>query len=173
MLRWRTPSPPSCAMTIAMSASVTVSIAEDRIGMLRSISLVTRVLVSAWLGSTLDSAGWSSTSSKVRPSGMSIMRLLGESVPSYRKRAGAALGRALTVTTGAAEGAGMRPRPLVLALLLLAPAGCRARAPAPPPSRLILWAWERPEDLRFVGRQAEVAVQTGFIAISAEGLTIR
>jgi hypothetical protein len=29
-LRWSTPIPPSCAMAIAMSASVTVSIAEDR-----------------------------------------------------------------------------------------------------------------------------------------------
>ena len=56
-LRWSTPSPPSCAMTIAMSASVTVSIAEDRIGMLSASALVTRVRVSAMLGSTSLSPG--------------------------------------------------------------------------------------------------------------------
>jgi hypothetical protein len=59
-------------MTIAMSASVTVSIAEEMIGMLSPISFVTRVLVSAWLGSTLDAAGFRSTSSKVSPSSMSM-----------------------------------------------------------------------------------------------------
>ena len=32
--------PPRCAMAIAMSASVTVSIADDRIGMLSGISRV-------------------------------------------------------------------------------------------------------------------------------------
>ena len=63
--------PPSWASAIAMSASVTVSIADDRIGMLSGISRVRRVRVSAWLGSTLDSSGCNSTSSKVRPSGMS------------------------------------------------------------------------------------------------------
>ena len=35
-----------------MSASVTVSIADDRIGMLSGISRVRKVRVSAWLGST-------------------------------------------------------------------------------------------------------------------------
>ena len=44
--------PPSCASAIAMSASVTVSIADDRIGMLSGISRVRKVRVSAWLGST-------------------------------------------------------------------------------------------------------------------------
>ena len=52
-----------------MSASVTVSIADDRIGMLSGISRVRKVLVSAWLGSTDDSSGSSSTSSNVSPSG--------------------------------------------------------------------------------------------------------
>ena len=36
-----------------MSASVTVSIAEDRIGMLSGMSRVRKVRVSAWLGRTL------------------------------------------------------------------------------------------------------------------------
>jgi hypothetical protein len=40
----------------------------------------------------------------------------------------------------------MRALPL---LLLLAAASCRQADP-PPPSTLILWAWERPEDLRSV-----------------------
>src|SRR5215213_1245273 len=70
-LRWSTPMPPNWASAIAMSASVTVSIAEDRIGMLSGISRVSCVLVSAWLGSTLDSSGCSRTSSNVRPRGMS------------------------------------------------------------------------------------------------------
>ena len=39
-LRWRTPIPPSCASAIAMSASVTVSIADDSNGMLSGISRV-------------------------------------------------------------------------------------------------------------------------------------
>ena len=37
-----------------MSASVTVSIADERIGMLSGISRVRQVRVSAWLGSTLE-----------------------------------------------------------------------------------------------------------------------
>src|SRR4051794_16082201 len=67
--------PPSCASAIAMSASVTVSIADDRIGILSGISRVRKVRVSAWLGSTEDSSGCNSTSSKVRPSGMSAASL--------------------------------------------------------------------------------------------------
>ena len=58
-------------MTIAMSASVTVSIADDRIGMSSSMSRVSRVRVLAWLGSTDDAPGRSSTSSNVSASGMS------------------------------------------------------------------------------------------------------
>ena len=72
-LRWRTPMPPNCAITIAMSASVTVSIAADRTGMVSAMSRVSRVRVSASLGSTADSSGTSSTSSKVRPRRM-VMR---------------------------------------------------------------------------------------------------
>ena len=60
-----TPMPPAWAMAMAMRLSVTVSIAEDRIGMLRKISLVTRVRMSTWAGSTSERAGCSSTSSNV------------------------------------------------------------------------------------------------------------
>ncbi|HYI41989.1 MAG TPA: hypothetical protein VE053_16895 [Allosphingosinicella sp.] len=64
----------------------------------------------------------------------------------------------------------MRALPLLLPLLLLA-GSCR---PAPPvPSQLILWAWERPEDLRFAGASAEIAVQTGFVELAGAGLKAR
>ena len=60
---------------------------------------------------------------------------------------------------------------LPLFLLLLLAGSCR---PAPRTSSpLILWAWERPEDLRFAGTSTEVAVQTGFIEISGNRLHAR
>ena len=59
--------------------------------------------------------------------------------------------------------------PLLLCLLLAA--SCRPGPSAP--STLILWAWERPEDLRFAGASAEVAVQTGFVELSGDGLQAR
>ncbi|HEX8467222.1 MAG TPA: hypothetical protein VF620_05415 [Allosphingosinicella sp.] len=59
--------------------------------------------------------------------------------------------------------------PLLPCLLL---AGSCRPAPAAP-SPLILWAWERPEDLRFAGARAEVALQTGFVELSGDGLQAR
>ncbi|WP_293346717.1 hypothetical protein [Phenylobacterium sp.] len=38
---------------------------------------------------------------------------------------------------------------------------------------LVLWAWERPEDLRFAGREVEIAAQTGFIELSGDRLIVR
>lgn len=38
---------------------------------------------------------------------------------------------------------------------------------------LVLWAWERPEDLRFASHSAEVAVQTGFIVLSGDQVIAR
>ena len=67
-LRWTTPMPPSRASAIAARASVTVSIAADTIGISSSIVRVRRVRVETSPGSTLDSDGTSSTSSKVSPS---------------------------------------------------------------------------------------------------------
>jgi hypothetical protein len=64
----------------------------------------------------------------------------------------------------------MRARLLVLCLLAASSCGPGGWAP---PSRLILWAWERPEDLRFAGAQAEVAVQTGFVEIAGGGFQAR
>src|SRR5690348_2056212 len=58
-----------------MSASVTVSIAEERIGIWSGISRGRNVFVSAWLGRTEDSSGCRSTSSNVSPRGISAVSL--------------------------------------------------------------------------------------------------
>jgi len=50
--RWRTPSPPWRAIAMAISASVTVSIAAERTGTVSSTCCETRVAVSASSGST-------------------------------------------------------------------------------------------------------------------------
>ena len=60
--------PPSRASAIAIRASVTVSIAAETIGSSSAIVRVSRVAVETSFGSTADSAGTSSTSSKVMPS---------------------------------------------------------------------------------------------------------
>ena len=69
----------------------------------------------------------------------------------------------------------MKLRRLVLGAIVLgcpiALGGCGR--PAREPSQLVLWAWERPEHLRFARGMGEVAVQTGFIAITGDGLTTR
>ncbi len=44
---------------------------------------------------------------------------------------------------------------------------------AEPAQRPVIWAWERPEDLRFAGPGAEVAVQTGFVVLSGSGVFAR
>ena len=41
------------------------------------------------------------------------------------------------------------------------------------PSRLVVWAWERPEDLRFLPPDTEIAVQTAFIEIRGADLFVR
>ena len=64
-LRWITPMPPACAMAMASRASVTVSMAEDMIGICREIERVMREEMSTSLGSTSEAAGLISTSSKV------------------------------------------------------------------------------------------------------------
>ncbi len=55
---------------MAMSLSVTVSIAAEMSGMFRGIEFVRRVVVSTSAGRTADSAGIRRTSSKVRASGI-------------------------------------------------------------------------------------------------------
>lgn len=59
----------------------------------------------------------------------------------------------------------------VLASLMLGLAvGC---APQAQPSKLVVWAWERPEDLRFLDPSIEVAVLTGYIEIVGPRTAIR
>jgi hypothetical protein len=62
-----------------------------------------------------------------------------------------------------------RARVVVLAACLLLSAGV-AHASSP---QLVLWAWERPEDLRFAGPEIEVAAQTGFVVLSGQGVMAR
>ena len=65
---WITPIPPSCAMMMHISASVTVSSAAEINGILREIVRVTRVRVSVDDGSTCEYAGTTSTSSNASAS---------------------------------------------------------------------------------------------------------
>ncbi len=68
----------------------------------------------------------------------------------------------------------MSPRRTLVASVALAlalPLG--AAAPKPARTDLVLWAWERPEDLRFAPRGAEVAALSGFIELSGEQMVAR
>ena len=56
-LRWMTPMPPACAMAMASRASVTVSMAAERIGMLSSMSPAMRVRDIGLAGHDLGMAG--------------------------------------------------------------------------------------------------------------------
>ncbi|CAB5064661.1 unannotated protein [freshwater metagenome] len=62
------PTPPARDIAIAIADSVTVSIAEEIIGTLSRCFEVKLVAVSTSLGTTCDSSGSRSTSSKVSPS---------------------------------------------------------------------------------------------------------
>src|SRR5215211_2988423 len=66
--RWMMPRPPWRAMATAILASVTVSIGELSSGTLTQIRFETREEVSTSAGMISLWAGWSRTSSKVRPS---------------------------------------------------------------------------------------------------------
>ena len=75
--------PPDWAMAMASRASVTVSMADDRIGICTPIERVTRELTSTALGSTSEAAGRMSTSSKVSATSESWGNLLfSEDCPS-------------------------------------------------------------------------------------------
>ena len=65
---WMMPRPPACAMAMASRLSVTVSMAAEISGMPRRISLVTLVSTAVSVGSTVEAAGISVTSSKVSAS---------------------------------------------------------------------------------------------------------
>ena len=60
--------------------------------------------------------------------------------------------------------------PLILCCLALA--NCSDNRTANPPA-IIVWAWERPEDLRFLPSDVEIAVQTGFIEIGGSDIVAR
>lgn len=67
----------------------------------------------------------------------------------------------------------MPVRPVLARLLAIAAVGggalvFDASAAPTPPSRLVVWAWERPEDLRFLPPGAEIAVQSGFVELSGD-----
>ena len=66
--RWTTPMPPARAIAMASGASVTVSIAAERIGTFSPMPGTTSLAVDTSFGRTLLAAGRSRTSSKVRPS---------------------------------------------------------------------------------------------------------
>jgi len=66
MFLWITPMPPSRAMAIAISDSVTVSIAAETSGRLSGMPRVKRERTSTLRGCTLECRGTSRTSSKVR-----------------------------------------------------------------------------------------------------------
>ena len=73
MLRWSTPIPPDFAMAIAISLSVTVSIAADTKGTLSERLRVNCVLVLTALGRISLLCGSSSTSSKVKYVGIAAI----------------------------------------------------------------------------------------------------
>jgi len=70
-----TPMPPERAIAMAMSASVTVSMAAETSGMFRGMERVRRLLVETSLGWTAEYLGTRRTSSKVRP-GLGRMTLM-------------------------------------------------------------------------------------------------
>ena len=39
--------------------------------------------------------------------------------------------------------------------------------------QLVVWAWERPEDLRFLPADVEIAVQSGFVVIAGDHFSVR
>ncbi len=65
----------------------------------------------------------------------------------------------------------MRPSALAFVVAALVWAACAAPARAQP--ALVLWAWERPEDLRGAGPNVEVAAVVGFVQLTGAGLWAR
>jgi len=66
--------PPSRARAMASRASVTVSMAADRTGMLSRMPGASATLRSTWSGITADRPGTNSTSSKVKASFMGLVQ---------------------------------------------------------------------------------------------------
>ncbi len=66
----------------------------------------------------------------------------------------------------------MRRRVAALVLTAVVAAG-PAGGDALGAPKLVLWGWERPEDLRFAGPDVEVAAQTGFVVLRGAGVRSR
>jgi hypothetical protein len=60
-----------------------------------------------------------------------------------------------------------------LTLFLLLALGCCSREAPPPPGSLVVWAWERPEDLRFLAGEAEIALLAGFVELKGGEIVAR
>ena len=82
MFLWMTPSAPCCAMAIASSDSVTVSIAALTSGTLRRMLRENRVDTSTCVGTTCECRGTSSTSSNVSAVARSSLTNAGLSILS-------------------------------------------------------------------------------------------
>lgn len=65
------------------------------------------------------------------------------------------------------------PLPAILATTLAFALIGDAVARAPDAGRLVVWAWERPEDLRFLPPDVEIAAQTGFVVLSGDQVLAR
>jgi len=78
------PTPPCCAMAMASRESVTVSIAAETSGIFSRMLRVSWVVTSTRPGTTSDRAGRSSTSSKVKASGIGPSSIVGSRAPSGR-----------------------------------------------------------------------------------------
>jgi hypothetical protein len=62
---------------------------------------------------------------------------------------------------------------LFLSAALATAAPARAANPSVERTHLTVWAWERPEDLRFLPADVDVAVQTGFVELSGNRVLSR
>jgi hypothetical protein len=57
-------------------------------------------------------------------------------------------------------------------VLMIASVGAADQAMCAP-TRFVVWAWERPEDLRFLPPDTEIAVQSGFVELSGDEVRAR
>lgn len=62
---------------------------------------------------------------------------------------------------------------LTLTTLLILTALAIAGSSAAADRQLVVWAWERPEDLRFLPADVEIAVQSGFVVLSKDHFSVR
>ena len=92
---WMTPMPPCCAIAMASSDSVTVSMAALASGTFSGMFRVNFVVTSTWVGTTCECCGTSSTSSKVSAVTMAVPRSRAEGAV-FRSIAGVRRGLSMT-----------------------------------------------------------------------------